>query len=457
MWKPDEARDRTWVLERFKRHFGELFRLSTPAVLMRIGILGLAMVDTAIVGHYATRDLAWLNLANQSVIMFALVVGIGLMSSILVFTANEFGGDNLKACGRVWRRSIPFTIWSGVIIAAATWPGELWLTMLGQSEEDARISGALIRILGLGIPGHLLFLSCTMFLEGVKRGQIGFWLMLAANIVNLVLDYGMVFGRFGFPEMGAAGSAWASTAVRWFLGAIAFAYVWWSPAIREFGVREPHGQRWRDWADQRMVGYAAAVAIAAEVVAFGGLAIFAGWLGTLPLAAQGVTWQIIGLPNMISIGIGVAASVRVGIAFARRDRFDTLLAGVSGIMLNFTVTGIFTGLIFIFVEPALGVFTDDTRIIDMLVPLTIFFTFGMVFDAAQMVVSSLLRGFKETWWPTLLQAISFMGVMLPACWLLAFPAGLGLKGLMIGTIIGCFVSWVLQLARFHWLLRPVNR
>ena len=113
MWNPDEPRNRAWIEERLKRHFGELLRLSAPAVLMRVGILALAMVDTAIVGHYATEHLAWLNLANQSIVMFAIVVGLGLMTSIVVFTANAFGHGDMAACGRIWRRSLPFAALSG--------------------------------------------------------------------------------------------------------------------------------------------------------------------------------------------------------------------------------------------------------------------------------------------------------------------------------------------------------
>ncbi|TNE64283.1 MAG: MATE family efflux transporter [Alphaproteobacteria bacterium] len=447
---------RTWLKERLKRHFSELARLALPAVMMRIGILGLGMVDTALVGHYATEHLAWLNLANQSVIMFALVVGLGLLSGITVYVAGAIGADNPIEAGRVWRRNLPFTMAVGVLLVAMAWPAEYWLTLLGQTPEKAEQGGRLIRILALGLPGHMLFVNCTMFLEGIKRAEVGFYLMLAANLVNVALDYALIFGVWGLPEMGAAGSAWASTGVRWFMAGAAFAYVWWAPSIRPYGVRNPHGQHWRDWADQRQMGYASAVSLAAEVLAFSALAIFAGWLGTVPLAAHGVVYQVLGVPLMISIGIGVAASVRVGIAFSRRDRADTVLAGISGMVLNFVITGLFALVIYLFTAPLLEIFTKDGRIVLLLLPFAIVYTAGMVFDASQMVASMILRGFKETWWPTVLQAFSFAFVMLPACYVLAFPVGHGLQGLMEGMLIGVTVSWLLQVARFVQLSRRVS-
>ncbi|WP_417462271.1 MATE family efflux transporter [Kordiimonas sp.] len=443
----------TWLRERLKRHFSELARLAAPAVAMRIGIMGLGMVDTAMVGHYATEHLAWLNLANQSVIMFALVVGLGLLGGITVYVANAVGEGNNREAGRVWRRNLPFTAAIGALILMVIWPAEYWLTLLGQTSEKAHESGQLIRILALGVPAHLLFVCSTMFLEGVKRADVGFYLMVGANVLNVIFNYFLIFGHGGMPEMGAAGSAWSSTIIRWCLAIAAFLYVWYSPSVRGYGTRKPHGQKWGEWSAQRQMGYASAVSLAAEVLAFSALAVFAGWLGTVPLAAHGVVYQVLGVPLMISIGIGVASSVRVGIAFSRRDQADTALAGLAGVLLNFLIVGVLAAGIYMFTAYLLAIFTKDERIIILLLPFALTYTLGMVFDASQMVMTMVLRGFKETWWPTVLQGFSFAFVMLPACYILAFPVGHGLQGLMEGMLIGVVVSWVLQMGRFYQLAR----
>ncbi|MFC3050529.1 MATE family efflux transporter [Kordiimonas pumila] len=445
--------DRAWLKERLQRHFSELFRLATPTVLMRIGILGLGMVDTAMVGHYATQHLAWLNLANQSVIMFSLVVGIGLVSGIIVYTSNAYGTDDFIGAGKVWRRSVPFSALIGLILIGVAWPAEYWLTLLGQTPENAATSGHLVQILALGMPGHMLFITCTMFMEGVKRAEVGFYLMLFANIINVALNYMLIFGHFGMPEMGAEGSAWASTAVRWVMAITALIYVWNAPSLRKFAVRSPHGQAWNEWSDQRQIGYASGVSLAAEVIAFAALAVFAGWLGTVPLAAHGVASQMLGLPLMISIGIGFATTVRVGIAFSRRDKADILLAGCVGIFLNLVFAGILGLVIYFQNAEILAIFTKDSRIIEILLPIALIYAVGMVFDASQMVASLVLRGLKETWWPTYLQSFSFILVMLPFSYLLAFKADMGLKGLIMGMLIGVIVAFALQIARFWILMR----
>lgn len=442
-----------WLKTRIKRHVRELVRLAVPAVMMRIGLMALAMVDTAMVGHYATQHLAWLNLANQSIIMTALVTGLGLLSGITIYTANAYGSADFKGAGKVWRRSLPFSLGIGLLLVLVCWPAETWLIYLGQTPETAAVSGELVQILALGLPGHALFVNCTMFLEGVKRGHIGFYLMLGANIVNLVLNYMLIFGEWGAPELGAAGSAWASTGVRWFMALTALAFVWYAPSLRKFFVRQPHGQSLPEWRDQRQMGYASGVSLAAEVLAFSALSIFCGWLGTVPLASFGVVYQVLGIPLMISIGIGVASSVRVGIALSRLDGRDAALASLTGIAMTFAVVGTMAIGIFIFIEPLIAIFTEDVRIVILLVPMAAVYVTGMLFDSLQMVASMILRGYKETWWPTYLQATAFVVVMLPTSYTLGIHLERGFRGLMEGMAIGVMVSFALQVLRFWHLAR----
>jgi len=289
---------------------------------------------------------------------------------------------------------------------------EMGQAMMGTGEavgeERAREAGKLIQILAIGLPANLLFVNCSMFLEGVKRAEIGFYLMFAANIVNVGLNYALIYGHIGLPELGAAGSAWASTGVRIFLALSAVAFVWFAPSIQKFGVRSPVKSKWRQWKDQRHIGYASAVSLAAEVMAFSAIAVFAGWLGTIPLAAHGVLYQVLGLPIMIAVGIGIATSVRVGIAFARKDRADTILAGLSGFILNAIVCISLAVIIALYPQALTQIFTSDSQIVDLLIPATLVFTIGMVFDGSQMISAGMLRGLKETWWPTSIQTFSFI-------------------------------------------------
>lgn len=440
-----------WWRARLQRHMSELIRLAAPAVLMRLGLMGLTMVDVAMVGHYATEHLAWLNLANQTYLMFSIVVALGLQMGVVVHVSNAFGREDWRECGRIWRRTLPFAGGIGAIMALVAVPAYPVLLVLGQSPDTASEGARLIHILALGLPAHVLFITCSFFLEGIGKPTVGFLTMVIANLVNALFNYMLIYGQYGFPELGAEGSAWTSTIVRLVMVVSMLAYILFAPSMRRFAVREKPAQRWRDWASQRHMGYASAVSLAGEVAAFSALAVIAGWLGIVPLAAHGVVYQVLGPPLMIAIGIGVAASVRTGIAHGRGDRLDTILAGVCGILLAALVCGVFAVLIFVFTEDAMGLFTDDQRLILFLLPITLIFTIGMLFDALQMTISSILRGLGETWWPTALQSFSFLVVMLPLSYAFAITWERGFQGLMEGMLIGVVFSFGLQMARFWWL------
>ena len=452
-WQAEDSHGSGWLRERLSRHLGELVRLAIPAIMTRIGIYFLNIVDAAMVGNYDTDHLAWVSLATQTLIMFAQVLAIGLFSAILVFTSSALGNKSLRECGRIWRRNLPYGIWSALIIIVICWPAETWFLMLDQTPENADIAGEIARVLLIGMPGHIFFFISTMFLEGLGRPKVGFAVMVVANLVNAFLNWLLIYGNLGFPEMGALGSAWTSTVVRWVMGIGTCAYVWFAPSMQQYGVREPHGQRWRDWKDQRRLGNATAVALTAEVAAFGALAIYAGWIGNVQIAAYNIISQVGGIPLMTAIGIGAATTVRVGIAAGRGDRADTILAGWTGLILTVILMALFGLVIIAIVEPVLDLFTEDVAVMALIIPIAVLMVVSMTTDAGQMVMSSALRGLKDDWWPTMIQSAVWAICMIPLSYYLAIKLEWGLAGLIAGTLASCSLSILLQAARFVWLTR----
>jgi len=448
-----EQQDRAWFKERIMRHGSEMFRLALPISMSRLGVMMLGIVDTAVVGRYATEHLAWLNLANQAVIMLLLVIGLGILNGVVVMTASAYGRGDYGECGQVWRRSIPFSLGFSVLLILVCWPAEWWLLLLGQTADNAEQAGVLIRVLVLGLPAHLLFYASNSFLEGTGRAVIGFKLMVAANIVNLFFDYALVFGAFGFPEMGSEGSAWTSTIVRWFLASLIIAYIWFSPKNSIYGVRIKGTAKWRDWVEQRTIGYASATSMATEMMAFAAVVVFAGWLGIVPLAAYGIIFQLLAVPFMMASGFGVAGSIRVGISLARYDRADTVLGGLLCVGMNVVLMMIFSSIMIFFTGDIMGLFTADPAVMHILVPLIGLVIIMMLFDAFQGVLSNLLRGLKETWVPTAIQTVAYIGLMLPLSYYLGIALERGVQGLIEGATIASIFSLTSLSIWFAWITR----
>jgi MATE family multidrug resistance protein len=277
--------------------------------------------------------------------------------------------------------------------------------------------------------------------------------MVAGNVLNVLLNWMWVYGHLGFPAMGAAGSAWATTTVRVFLAAALIAYVWGFADRHRYAVRHRPGGGWRAWARQRRIGYAAGASIAVESTAFSAMSVFAGWLGAYPLAAYSIAHNLLAVVFMSAVGLAAATAIRVGIAHGRGDRGETAWAGWTGLAVNSLVMAAF-GVLFALAPQLLArAYTGDAALAALAAPVIGFCAWVLVADGGQVVMANALRGRGETWVATGLHVISYLIVMVPLAWLLAFPLGRGIGGLFEAILVASVVSLLLLSARFGRLAR----
>ncbi|MGY8985255.1 MAG: MATE family efflux transporter [Sphingomonadales bacterium] len=445
----DVEHDASWFKSRISRHVHAMLSLAWPAMLSRVGIILLGITDTVLVGHYSTHELAYLNLGSSTLILLVLVMTIGLFFGTLVHVAHAFGRKDFKECGQVWKRSLPFAAGVGLLVIVIFIPSEFILKVMGQTDELSREAGRIMFVLSFGIIGNLFYVNCVYFLEAVGRGQVAIYVMIFANIANVIMSYILIYGMWGFPEMGALGSATVTTILRLTMGIGLVSYLYYSPKFDIFGMKEPARSKWVDWKEQRHLGFAASLSLGAELAAFSTLTIFAGFLGTLELATFGVVLNIMSLPFMLATGMGVATSVRVAISKSRKDANDAATAGWTGLGLSAIMIGI--GGLFLFFLPneILSFYSEDPRLISGAVTSVVFAAFVLILDGGQAVLSSALRGLGETWGPMYIQAFSFIVVMIPLSYWLSITLGHGVLGLVESILYATLVSFLLLSYWFH--------
>ena len=432
-----------------RRHAGMLLPLAWPSMLSRVGLVVLGTVDTIMVGQFSTQELAYLSLGNGTFFMIILMITISLLLGILVFTAEAYGREDYKACGRIFHRSLPVVAVLGLLTALICIPGETYFLLSGQTEELSRQGGRVMMILGFGLPGHVIFALAIFFMEGIARPKPVMYGMLAVNIANVGLNYVLIFGAFGLPALGAEGSAWATTILRWLLAGWVLLYLFKSPTFAKFDLWSGITTPWKEWRGQRHLGYASAVGMGAEVSAFAALNLFSGWLGVVHLAAFGIAFNLMTIPFMLALGIGSATAVRVGIARSRGDYLDRAIAGWTGIVAGMILLAFIGAAIVIFVRPVLALYTSDPVLVTVALPLFLLTGYVLIFDGGQAIVANALRGLGETWVPMGIQVFSYFGIMIPLSYFLAFPMAHGTVGLFEATIIASIVSVVLQGIRFQ--------
>jgi MATE family multidrug resistance protein len=440
---------------RLAGELAELARLAAPMVVARAGVMTMAFVDTIMVGRFAARELAYQSIAN-AVMGPLLMAMIGLLLGTTVMTARALGAGRPAECGAVWRRSLPYAAMLGLGAAAVCACGEWVLRLLGQEPALAAGGGAVLLVFGLGAPALLVFLATSFFLEGLKRPWPGMLVTLAANALNLVLNWLFVWGGFGLPALGAVGSAWSTTLVRVAMAACLVAYVWTMRDGERFGVRRAapgawRDWRWRDWREQRRIGYGASVAVAVEAGAFCGLSLYAGWLGILPLGAYGILLNLISIVFMVPLGLAAATSVRVGAAEGRQDGAAAKRAGWLGLAATAAVLLPFVVLFMLAPESLARLYAADPALVAVTAGLIGIATVLLLPDGGQVVMAHALRARGDILAPTLLHVVSYVVVMLPLCWALAFPMGRGVGGLVEGAAVASVVAVAVLAGRFRLL------
>jgi MATE family multidrug resistance protein len=285
-----------------------------------------------------------------------------------------------------------------------------------------------------------------------------FWVTAVAVPYNARANYALIFGNFGFPELGLRGAAIASLSTHAFSMMVIVAY------IRVFVPEHSLFQRiWKS--DNEMfvqvfkLGVPIGLTSLSETGLFAASAIMMGWLGTIPLAAHGIALQLASMTFMLHLGLSNAATVRAGNAFGRRDWPHMVRGGIVALALSAFIAAL-TIILFVAVpEPLIAAFLDPddparAEIITMGITLLVLAAIFQLVDGAQVVALGLLRGVQDARVPMILAAVSYFGVGLPAAYVFGFVVGWGAVGIWIGLVLGLAVAAVLLNLRFWFQMMP---
>ena len=443
----------------YRRHARGLTTLGLPLIGSHVAQFSITLTDTMMLGWYSVEALAGQVLGGT--LFFVLFIqGSGFSQAVMPMVASaEVAGEDTQV-----RRVTRMGAWASVLFGLAVLPIFLWseavFLALGQAPETSAIAGDYLVIAGFGILPALLVMVLKSYLAALERTQVVLWVTVAAVGVNAVVNYALIFGNWGFPEMGVRGAALASVVVHVasVLGLVVYAN-WATPEHTLF-------QRlWRpDWEAFGRVfrlGWPIGITSLAEAGLFAASTTMMGWLGTLPLAAHGIALQITSLIFMIHLGLSNAATVRAGQAFGRGDG-PGLRAGARVALAMSMLAALVSLILFLGVpEPLIGLFMnpeepDRAGVIAVGTGLLAAAALFQLVDAGQVMALGLLRGVQDTRAPMIIAAISYWIVGVPASYVMGFHTNLGGVGIWLGLAVGLALAAVLLLARFWgWSARNV--
>jgi MATE family multidrug resistance protein len=395
----------------------------------------------------------------------AVVLGAAIFFTIFIL-GSGFGVATLgmvaAALGRSdevqVRRDVRMGLWLSVLFGLLVLPVFLWsgplLRALGQKPEVATLAQDYLRIVGWGMVPALAVMVLKSFLAALHRASVVLWVTLAAAVLNGVLNYALIFGNWGAPEMGVRGSALASLLAQILSVLVLCLYAARHPALTRFHL---FVRLWRpDWPAFRQVfrlGLPIGLTGLAEGSLFNASAVMMGWIGTVELAAHGIAMEVAALAFMVHLGLSNAATVRIGRAWGERDgaslREAALVATGLSMLFGLVVVTVFLTL----PRPVIGLFLDETvpgatAILDFGTTLLAVAAMFQIFDALQCMALGLLRGVHDTAVPMWLATFSYWGVGIPSSYVLAFVMGYGGVGLWLGMTVGLVVAAGLLMQRF---------
>jgi len=441
----------------FTTHLRRTIRLALPVIVARAGLLIMVAVDTAMVGHYDTFELASYAAASAVQIVMILI-GVGLLQGIVILVSQAQGAGSLHESGAYWRLGLVHGLVLGVLMGALCFAGSSIMSLIGIDPALSVRGGDVLHMIAWGLPGMMMWVVTSFFLEGLSRPLPGMLMMMAAVVLNGALNWIFIYGNLGVPEMGAEGAAVATSIVRWTMFAGLFFYVLRLRDGDQLGIRGRIPHPWAMARRLRRLGYPLGVARGLEGSAFSALAMLAGLLGTIPLAAHQITLNLVALVFMCAIGTSTASTIRIGNAVGRRSAVDVRRAGWASVLVITVVMAIFAGPFLGLGTPLAGLYSDDPAVIPLAAMLIAIAGSLLVFDGIQAVLMGSLRGMADVWIPPLLQLVSWWGVSVPVGYVLAFVFDIGVQGLIWGMLAGTLSAASLLSVRFIIVSkRPIAR
>ena len=429
------------------REAGGLLRLAGPLVVSHLATIGMTTVDTLMVAPLGAVPLASMA-AAVAIHVFLIMVGTGIVLGMTPLVSQAEGASDRQEARRVLVQGLWLAALVSLPLVLVSLLGTPLARALGQEESVARIAGAYIVALAPGILPLMLFTALRQFIEGLGYTKPSMVMLVSGLALNILVDWALIYGVpvLGIGAMGALGSAWATTGVRFALLAVMVAYLARHPRLHPFrGVRPaPDASRILTIA---RIGGPIGGQIGLEVGVFSFAALMMGWFGAAALAAHQITINLAATTFMVALGTSIAGTIRVGqhVGAGRRERVR--LAAVSTYLLAIGFMAIFAAIFLFLPDWLVGLYSSDPGVVRIASGLLLVAAAFQVFDGAQVAGMCVLRGVADTRVPMLIAAVAYWLVGAPVGWLLAFRLGVGPAGIWIGLSLGLALAAAALLVR----------
>lgn len=436
-----------------KNHPAEIRRtleLATPVMIGLVASFGMNFVDTVMAGRLPNKDVALAALATGGALWSAmLMLTIGLLMALQPVVAQLDGAGRKIEAGAATRQAVWLAFAVAVPFFLLMSYGGPVLSLLGVESSIVPVADEYMGAMSWGAPGICLVFLLRFFSEGTGHTKPTMYIGLLGVLMNIPLNWILMFGKFGLPVMGARGCGYATSIVIWFQVLLLYAYIRTHRHFNDFDlfVRWDRPQK-RKIMELLRIGMPIAVTIFVEGSLFVAAAVLIGRLGPIPTAGHLVAINFSALLFMIPLGLGSAVTTRVGNAIGRGEPQAARYAGLIGLFIVLCTQSISASIMIFLPHWVVGIYTNDPAIASVAITLLFYAAIFQFPDGIQICSAGALRGLKDTTWPMGINIVSYWLVGMSLGYYLTFEQGLGPAGMWMGLIAGLSVGALLMATRF---------
>ncbi|WP_415884076.1 MATE family efflux transporter [Neptuniibacter sp. QD72_48] len=414
----------------------------------------MGFVDTLMAGRYSATDLAAVALGS-SIWLPIFIASQGILMATTPMVAHLVGANKENASSETLHQGVIIVAILSLLAIFALHNCDPVLAFMGVEEELAKLTTQYMAAISWGFPALLLYQLIRSYIEGFGKTQPAMKISILGLLCNIPLNYALIYGEFGFPELGGVGCGWATAIVMWIMFFSAFIYLAKSPTfvtIKPFsGWSLPEPSALKNFLK---LGLPIGIALLIEVSMFSVIALLLADLGEVMIASHQITISFTGLIFMLPLSISLALTIRVGHQLGAQKPEAAKFSAVTGLIITLTLAIFSSSLMAIFATPIAELYTQEVQIIEIASTLIIIAALFQFSDAIQITCSGALRGYKDTVVPLMLVFIAYWLIGLPSGYILGktelITEAMGPKGFWIGLLIGLTIGAILLITRLHW-------
>ncbi|WP_166965614.1 MATE family efflux transporter [Yeosuana marina] len=449
-------------LKNYTKEFKYNWQLAAPVMLGMLGHSFVGFADNVMVGQLGTAELAAVSLGN-SFMFIAMSLGIGFSTAITPLTAEADAEQNFVKGKSAFKHGLFLCTVLGISLFLLVFFAKPLMHLMKQPTEVVDLASPYLDLVAFSLIPLIVFQAFKQFSDGLSMTRFPMYATLLGNVVNVGLNYLLIFGKFGFPELGIVGAAYGTLASRF----IMVAYLWYLLKGKEkskafvtnikFFVLDTFMLR-----KIMNLGTPSAMQMFFEVAIFTVAIWLSGTLGKNPQAANQIALNLSSMTFMVATGLSVAAMVRVGNQKGQQNYFELRRIAFSIFLFGLLFAVSFAFIFFVFNNqlPKLYVdfndtknLLDNTEVIDIASKLLIAAAIFQISDSIQVIFLGALRGLQDVKIPTLITFVSYWIVGFPVSWFLGKETAYGSFGIWLGLLAGLSTAAILLYLRFNYLTK----